>query len=344
MATSQISITAAFSEAWERMTAILFRPFDLGKWFALGFTAWLASLVGNGGGGGGGGGGSSWNLDGASDAQGDLRSVGDSAEAVLREIWERSTQWLLDNPLWAIAGIFGCGLLVALFLVILWVSSRGKFMFLDNVIHDRAEVIAPWKRYRRLGNSHFFFQLVFSIVAIVFVVGLVAAILGLIGWGSVADFDTPVSCVVLAVGVFLLLLIIVTVLYIQYFLDAFVVPLMYRYDLRVMAAWGRFGGIFSQHTGTVLLSGLFVFVLAIAVGLAILVSGLLTCCIGFLFLMIPYIGTVLTLPVPVTFRAFTVALLNQIDPGYFPQKTSEAPVPIPPGPTEAAPEASSPTV
>jgi hypothetical protein len=69
MATSRVSITAAFSEAWERMTSILFRPFDLGKWLALGFTAWLASLIGNGGGGGGG---SSWNMDGASNAPDDL--------------------------------------------------------------------------------------------------------------------------------------------------------------------------------------------------------------------------------------------------------------------------------
>jgi len=33
--------------------------------------------------------------------------------------------------------------------------SRGKFMFLDNVVHDRAEVSQPWQDFRRLGNSLF---------------------------------------------------------------------------------------------------------------------------------------------------------------------------------------------
>ena len=38
----------------EGMKEILVRPFDLGKWFTLGFTAWLANLI-NGWGGGGSG-------------------------------------------------------------------------------------------------------------------------------------------------------------------------------------------------------------------------------------------------------------------------------------------------
>ncbi len=306
------------------MTTILFRPFDLGKWFALGFTAWLAGLTSGGGSGGG-----SWDFDGASDAAEDLESAAAGAQSVLREAWERGSQWLLDNPLWLIAGLLGCGLLMAFFLVILWVSSRGKFMFLDNVVHNRAAVVAPWKRYRRLGNSHFLFQLVFSIVAIVFLVGLVVTAVGLAAGGWEAGLDSPLPCLLLAVVMLFFLLIILTVVYIQYFLDGFVVPLMHRYDLQVMTAWSRFGEIFRRHAATLLLSGLFLFVLVIAVGLAILVSGLMTCCIGFLILIIPYIGTVLILPVPVTYRAFTVALLNQIDPGYFPQES--------PGPAGAIP-------
>jgi hypothetical protein len=310
MATSRVSITAAFGAAWNRMTTILFRPFDLGKWFALGFTAWLAGLASSGGGGGGSTG---WNIDGGSGASADLGKS-----------WERGVEWLFDNPLWLIAGIVGCGLLVAVFLAVLWVSSRGKFMFLDNVVHDRAEVVAPWKRYRRVGNSHFFFQLVFFLALIVLVVGLVVTVLGLAASGWSVDFETPLHCAFLVIAAPLLLLIILAAAYIQYFLDAFVVPLMYRYDLPVMAAWGRFGGVFRRHPAALLLSGLFLLVLALAAGMAILVSGLLTCCLGFLLLIIPYVGTVLILPVPVTYRAFTVELLDQMDPGYFPREGPEA--------------------
>lgn len=333
MAPPEVSITAAFGEAWERMKTILFRPFDLGKWFALGFTAWLAGLASSSGGGS-----SSWNLD-RSDASrsDDVERVAVGAGSVLRDAWETGGRWLLDHPLWLVAGIIGCGLLIALFLVILWVSSRGKFMFLDNVVHNRAEVVAPWKRYRRLGNSHFFFQLALSIVLIVFFLGLFLTFLGLVSRGWEADIGMRSWWVVLAVGIPVFLLIILTIVYIQYFLDGFVVPLMYRYDLAVMPAWSRFGEILRRHPWTLLLSGLFLFVLAIGVGLSLLAVGLMTCCVGFVILIIPYLGTVLILPVPVTYRAFTVALLDQIDPGYFPQEGPEPEVVPPPRPEASQP-------
>ena len=37
--------------------------------------------------------------------------------------------------------------------------------------------------------------------------------------------------------------------------------------------------------------------------------------IAFLLLMVPYIGTVVLLPLIVTYRAFTVAFLGQLEPG-----------------------------
>jgi hypothetical protein len=297
------------------MKTILFRPFHFSKWLALGFTAWLAGLTSNGGGGSGSG---SWNVGSAPDAPNEPEEAVESVTAVLRETLERSVQWLSDNPLWLIAGVFGCALLITLFLVILWVSSRGKFMFLDNVVYNRAEVVAPWKRYRRLANSHFSFQLVFSLLMIGIVIGSILAILGLGGAAWQADIPRTIPCFLLALGGPVLLAIILSVIFIQYFLDAFVVPIMHRYGLPVMAAWSRFGQIFRRHPGTLLVSGLFLFVLVIAAGVAVVLTGFLTCCLGFVLLMIPYVGTVLILPIPVTYRAFTVALLDQIDPGYFP--------------------------
>lgn len=45
----QISYSRPLSQAWAQMTGLLFRPFDLGRWFVLGFTAFLAGLVGGDG-------------------------------------------------------------------------------------------------------------------------------------------------------------------------------------------------------------------------------------------------------------------------------------------------------
>src|SRR5215475_13801819 len=44
----KIEIFKPFGEAFELMKKILFQPFDLKKWFVIGFAAWLANL-GSGG-------------------------------------------------------------------------------------------------------------------------------------------------------------------------------------------------------------------------------------------------------------------------------------------------------
>ena len=45
-----INFTRAFDTAWERMEIILFRPFDFGKWCAIGFSAFLAGFIHGGNG------------------------------------------------------------------------------------------------------------------------------------------------------------------------------------------------------------------------------------------------------------------------------------------------------
>ena len=45
----EISVAEPVSPALERVKLMLFQPFDLGKWFVIGFCAWLAFL-GEGGG------------------------------------------------------------------------------------------------------------------------------------------------------------------------------------------------------------------------------------------------------------------------------------------------------
>lgn len=63
----EISLTGPVGRAWARMVDLLFRPFDLGLWFTLGFSAWLSQLGQGGGsfnmpGGNSGGGGGDVNM------------------------------------------------------------------------------------------------------------------------------------------------------------------------------------------------------------------------------------------------------------------------------------------
>jgi hypothetical protein len=50
-----ISYSDPLSRAWNRMKKTLLQPFDIGKWFSAGFTAFLAALMSGPGGPGGSG-------------------------------------------------------------------------------------------------------------------------------------------------------------------------------------------------------------------------------------------------------------------------------------------------
>ena len=129
------------------MADTLFRPFELKKWFVVGFTAWLAGLGGRGGSGSG-----------ANSSLGD-RGKGAGLGRAAGELWEH----IVANGLLLGLVALGCVVLFGLIVAVIWVSSRGKLMFLDNVVFNRALVVDPWKRFRKQGNSLFLFRAIFSL-------------------------------------------------------------------------------------------------------------------------------------------------------------------------------------
>jgi len=62
--------------------------------------------------------------------------------------------------------------------------------------------------------------------------------------------------------------------------------------------------------------GILIFLLMIGFFVAVVIAGLATCCIGFFFLAVPYISTVVTLPIWYTYRAFSLEFLAQFGPEY----------------------------
>src|SRR5262249_349207 len=162
-----IEIFKPFGEAFELMNRILFQPFDLKKWLVIGFAAWLANL------GGGGGGGFSY--------PDNRREGGDK----LDETISQNPQPILGK------GIFVLFLSVLLVIcVVAWLRARGRFIFIDCVVCNRAAIVAPWKEFRAEGNSFFLFSLlvVFALVAVVVTAGLLV-IVPFIPRGSQAQPD-----------------------------------------------------------------------------------------------------------------------------------------------------------
>lgn len=126
-----------------------------------------------------------------------------------------------------------------------------------------------------------------------------------------SDFPVGTSVWMIAGLVLLFLVLIVIIGYISLFLNDFVVPLMYKHRLSSMKGWGKFLSLFGKHTGTFIVYGLFIFVLGIAVAIAVILFALVTCCVGLILIAIPFVGSVILLPISYTFRAFSVEFLGQ---------------------------------
>lgn len=299
-----VSLTGLIDPAIERTKQILFRPLDLGKWLVIAFGCWLAQLTQFG-----------WH---SSSSWSRGRSWGDGGpwgrdwEHLPRRAWE----WL-DAERAALAGLALFAvvalvvLAVALFLVLLWLSSRGQFIFLDNVVHNRAAITEPWHRHREAGGSLFRWRLGFLGVVLAFFLALALLLLLSLGEGL---FETGPAWPLLVVLVPLGALGGLAIAYVDLFLKSFVVPIMFREGLTASAAWRRFSPLFRRHAGTLILYGLLLFVLAIGLGLLVLAVGCATCCLGFVLLMLPYVGTAILLPVHVFFRAYSLEILAAMEP------------------------------
>jgi hypothetical protein len=291
----RIAYFEPLSRAWERMKFILWRPFELAKWLVLGFSAWLAGLTDSAGGGG-------WKY---TADRNDFPwcsswpgggSLGDAGEALL---------WL---PLVFILVIA----IAAILLLILWLSSRAKFIFLDNVVHNRAHIVEPWNRLRALGNSLFLWRLFFLVVC-----GLIALALILIFFApamtlSFSDAIAGLSYAAMGFGVMILVAFGIVAGFVALMLEGFVIPIMYKFDLTATEAWRYFLPWLKTRSWQFVLYALLVVVLALGFVLIFGLACLLTCCI----VAIPYVGTVILLPLWVTYRIYSIEFLAQFDPGF----------------------------
>ena len=285
------------SPALERVKRVLFKPFDLGKWFVIGFCAWLAQL-GEGGGGG------SFHSNFGSHHKTNF------GENFRHDFWQ-ARDYVLHNlgwiiPLAALVVVIGLGL----WLLFLWINSRGKFMFLHCVALDKAEVVEPWNQFAYEGNSLFLFRLGLGLIGWVLTLPLIALIIVLIV--RMVQRGVPdVGGILVAVGLGLVLVVLaIAFAIIQKLTLDFVVPIMFLRRDRCLKAWRELWTLLSANAGLFILYFLFQIVLCMAIGLMVMVVMIATCCCCCLMIL-PYIGTVLLLPVLIFQRSYSLYFLAQ---------------------------------
>jgi len=296
MSKAHVSVIDPISPAMQRVKRVLFDPFDPSKWFVVGFCAWLAQL-------GQGGFRFNFNMPAGRGGSGFGSDIGSFFESHLPVI----------VALAAVAFVVG----VAIAVVLLWLSSRGHLMFLHCVALNSAEVKVPWHKYREQGNSVFVFRLAVAVIFVLAVLVFGAIIVLSAGVLSAGGFQLNAATVTGIIIASLVLLpgVIIAALILKFTRD-FVVPIIYLRGGSCVEGWRCFLPLLSDNKGNFALYILFQIVMALAVSAIIVVAALLTCCCAAIILSIPYIGTVLMLPIHVFLRSYSLYYLRQFGPQF----------------------------
>jgi hypothetical protein len=273
----------------------------MSRWFTIGFCAWLATLTQIFGGGG------------SSGHRGTIP--------------EHVKVWIFEHLTLIISiglGIFFVGLVICI--VFIWLSSRGRFMFLHCVAENKAEVKVPWRKFRDQGNSLFVFRLVLGIigfVCIALLIGMIIAAAILLSRGS--RYAAPGLIAGIVVVTLIAILVGIVFALIKKFTKDFVVPIMYIRGCRCLDAWGEFWRMLTSNKWRFALYILFQIVIAICVGMIAGMVACLVCCFACCILvpsLIPFLGlvprllftyvlTVALLPILVFTRSYSLYYLAQ---------------------------------
>lgn len=299
MPANPISVITPVDLAIGRTREMLFRPFDAAKWFTIGFCAWLAGL---------GRGGFNFNYN-----FGQHQANWEQFRQALGHIHD----YVLDHLYWIVPAVIALVLLgLAAAIVFTWLRSRGAFMFLHCVVRNRAEIVEPWKQFRAEANSLFVFRLVVWLVWLAVFLPLLAAagyrlyvMFRREAWDSAATWNL-VGLGLVFLGAALLFGVI------HKLTNDFVVPVMALRRSTCLAGWAEFGRLLAAHPLRFILYLLFQIVIGLAIMLIVVLGVLLTCCLAGCILVLPYLGTVLLLPVLVFSRAYSLHYLAQYGPPF----------------------------
>ncbi|HWX17138.1 MAG TPA: hypothetical protein VNY07_11165 [Chthoniobacterales bacterium] len=291
----KIEIFKPFGEAFELTKKILFQPFNLSKWCVIGFAAFLAGGVNfnfgfkfpfNGAG--------NWSF---------RSSSYNSSNVPLFASGEHIQAWVV-----ALIAVISL-IVLATIVVLSWVRARGAFIFTDCIVRNRPAIVEPWKEFWREGNSLFLFS---WLVVLLFLAAAAAAfaifLLPIIISGkSVAGKDVG-----MIVEIVLFCALIVFAALGWALISHFMVPIMYRRRCRAVVAFREATSLVTVHPAPIIFYCLFLIVLAIACGIIGCVTTCVTCCIA----AIPYVGTVILLPIFVLLRSFLLCFLRQFGSDY----------------------------
>ncbi len=303
-AAPQVSVIDAARDAIDHTRRSLF-PIRVEKWLVLGFLAFLdqcgRSLNGGVPGGGGDGHGPDW-------PDGSGRGAVEGMAAALRAAMD----WLTEHAAEvALGGVLALVLITGLIAIVLWINARGTFLYLDNVASNRADITRPWREHARAAQSYFGWRLGLTVAAVgVLALAAILVLVGLMAFvrGRLEDAAGGVTALALVPVLLLLLLALPLLALASIALRDFVAPLQLTTGLSCGQAARVLEGLIVEYPGAFLVYLLLKLVFTVAMGVIVVVGGCLTCCLGFL----PIVLQTLFQPLFFFERAWSVFLLRRM--------------------------------
>ena len=296
------SVAEAVDTAWKWMRIVLFKPFNLTRWFGIGFCVWLASFgSGNGG---------NFNTRGEG---------GESLKPGFDQIAGKVVEFVND-PLKISAIAFGILFILFIYVLILKLKSRGEFMLIRRWYSPDDTIGDCWRDTREPANIFFRWRIGFY--GFLFLVGLIN--IGLIYnsfllpyvqngylWDMIYARALVISGAVALISWFVLLVG-------EIFGVGFVVPILYWHGVSAGQAWRKVFELCNQFPGAIILYVLSLMGMWFCFAVILVLVIVITCCIAALPLMIPYIGVVCLLPVYFFFRGYPICFIAQWRDNFIP--------------------------
>jgi len=193
--------------------------------------------------------------------------------------------------------------------LVTWLSSRGQMLFLDSLVRSGAGVAEPWRRTREAGERLFRVRLGL-VVAMLAVMGVLAGGLAGGAWAAGWLCENGPWIPLAVVGALLLGGVALVARLLDWVAVDLLAPALYARGEPWRVALGRlFREVIAARPGGFVLFGLLRFLLSVVAAMMVVAGIAATCCLLWLPLLLPYVGTVLLLPIPVFFRLFPLAYL-----------------------------------
>src|SRR5438105_748403 len=310
----KIEILTPFNLALQWTTQLLFRPFDLEKWLVIGFAAFLSHLAG---------GGTGFTFNPASfrnRGNWDFRTTSHNFSGFTFDHGPVLLTLILIAIVFLIA--------IAVILLLIWIGCRGRFIFIDCVVRNRGAIKEPWREFCEVANSFFGFLL--GVILFFLVIAVVAGS-PLILWLALHHGEVNFGpVIVLGLGLWIAFVFVFALAW--GLISQFMTVTMYRRRCGAVEAFRSTVSLVMSDPVPFILYVLFLFVLSVFVALISCIATCVTCCIA----AIPYVGTVILLPLYVFLAAYPLLFARQFGPDWDAWANLTAPTlgvpPTPPAP------------